>query len=220
MNYAVFVSGRGGFSKVLYKNRHLIKNGNFSLVLSDRDCPGIEFFKNETDISSYLVDYNSFISSAQFEEKIFNILYDHKIDYIFLNYDRLIGKYLIDKFPGRIFNLHLSLLPLFRGLNAIKKSYDSNMLFYGSTFHIVDETVDGGPILGQLILNRDFEDSIDQFTDKLFKSTACFFLNMVYNVINNKIVKKDNRVYFDGVKSDKCRTYFPSMILPENCIHL
>lgn len=220
MNYAVFVSGKGGFSKVLYKNRHLINNGNLSLIISDRHCEGIEYFRDSTNISSYLVDYSSINSTSQFEKNIYELLVKHKVDFIFLNFDRIISKYLIDKFPNKIFNLHLSLLPLFRGLNAIKKSFDSNMLFYGSTFHIVDESVDGGPVLGQLILGRDFEDSIERYTDKLFKNTAFFFVNMVYNVLNYEIVTENNFAYFEGLSAEHRTAHFPRFNIPENYIEL
>ncbi|MBF0564985.1 MAG: phosphoribosylglycinamide formyltransferase, partial [Nitrospirae bacterium] len=62
---------------------------------------------------------------------------------------RVVKKPLIEAFPMRIMNIHPSLLPSFRGLDAQKQALDYGVKVAGCTVHFVDEGVDTGPIIIQ-----------------------------------------------------------------------
>jgi phosphoribosylglycinamide formyltransferase-1 len=66
-----------------------------------------------------------------------------------LTFNRLIPQSVIDSFNGRIFNLHLSLLPMFPGFGATRKALESGLPYAGVTVHLVDAGIDTGPIIGQ-----------------------------------------------------------------------
>jgi phosphoribosylglycinamide formyltransferase 1 len=55
----------------------------------------------------------------------------------------------LDRFPGRIVNVHPSLLPAFPGLHAIDDALDAGVPETGVTVHVVNEDVDEGPVLRQ-----------------------------------------------------------------------
>jgi phosphoribosylglycinamide formyltransferase-1 len=61
----------------------------------------------------------------------------------------LLGPDFIRRFPGRILNVHPSLLPAFAGVGAIKQAVDYGVKVMGVTVHLVDEGVDSGPIVLQ-----------------------------------------------------------------------
>lgn len=62
---------------------------------------------------------------------------------------RLVKRPLLDAFPGRILNIHPSLLPAFPGLESWKQALDAGAAEAGCTVHYVDEGMDTGPIILQ-----------------------------------------------------------------------
>ena len=75
----------------------------------------------------------------------------------------LLSAALIDRFRGRIVNVHPSLLPAFPGVRAIEQALDYGVRVTGVTVHFVDEGVDSGPI----ILQRPVEVPADGDRDAL-----------------------------------------------------
>ena len=77
-------------------------------------------------------------------------LEEHQVELVVLaGYMHLLTKPFLDRFPGRIVNVHPSLLPRFPGAHAIEDALASDVDTTGVTVHVVDEGIDTGPILRQ-----------------------------------------------------------------------
>ena len=77
-------------------------------------------------------------------------LEEHGVELVVLaGYMHLLTKPFLDRFPGRIVNVHPSLLPQFPGTDAIGDALAAAVEETGVTVHLVDEGVDTGPILAQ-----------------------------------------------------------------------
>ena len=77
-------------------------------------------------------------------------LEEHDVDLVVLaGYMHLLTRPFLARFPGRIVNVHPSLLPAFPGANPIEDALASGVETTGVTVHLVDEGVDTGPILVQ-----------------------------------------------------------------------
>jgi phosphoribosylglycinamide formyltransferase-1 len=68
---------------------------------------------------------------------------------VLAGYMHLLTRAFLDRFPGRIVNVHPSLLPAFPGVRAIEEQLSARVAESGATVHVVDEGVDSGPILRQ-----------------------------------------------------------------------
>ena len=68
---------------------------------------------------------------------------------ILAGFMRIVRGALLDAFPGRILNIHPSLLPKYPGLGAWRQALESDDVETGCTVHLVDAGVDTGPVLGQ-----------------------------------------------------------------------
>ena len=77
-------------------------------------------------------------------------LEEHGVDLVVLaGYMHLLTKPFLTRFPGRIVNIHPSLLPAFPGAHPIEDAVAAGVETTGVTVHLVDEGVDTGPILVQ-----------------------------------------------------------------------
>ena len=65
----------------------------------------------------------------------------------------------LTRFPERVLNLHPSLLPAFPGAHAIDDAYAAGVAETGVTVHLVDEVLDGGPIVSQVRLSVNYDES-------------------------------------------------------------
>ncbi|MDR2863481.1 MAG: phosphoribosylglycinamide formyltransferase [Puniceicoccales bacterium] len=80
---------------------------------------------------------------------------------------RVIKQPLLDAFPGRVINLHPSLLPAFPGLDAIGQAWRHGVKVSGCTVHYVNATVDGGAIIDQAAVRREDGDTLESFAQKI-----------------------------------------------------
>ena len=71
---------------------------------------------------------------------------------VLAGYMALLTPGFLQRFPGRVINVHPALLPAFPGLRAIEQALDYGVKVFGVTVHFVDEGVDTGPIIAQRAL--------------------------------------------------------------------
>jgi phosphoribosylglycinamide formyltransferase 1 len=77
-------------------------------------------------------------------------LEEHGVELVVLaGYMHLLTKPFLDRFPGRIVNVHPSLLPAFPGAHAVADALAAGVATTGVTVHYVDEGLDSGPIIRQ-----------------------------------------------------------------------
>jgi phosphoribosylglycinamide formyltransferase-1 len=69
---------------------------------------------------------------------------------VLAGYMQLLTPAFLDRFPGRIVNVHPSLLPEFAGgMDAVEQALSGGAVMTGATVHLVTEDLDAGPILAQ-----------------------------------------------------------------------
>jgi len=123
-----------------------------AIVLSDRADAFILERARRHGIATGVIDCRGFRSrfpeDAQRETAA--ILRGSGVGFVCLaGFMRLIGAPLLDAYPGRILNIHPSLLPDFPGLEAWKQALAAGVVETGCTVHIVDEGMDSGPVILQ-----------------------------------------------------------------------
>ncbi len=103
-------------------------------------------------------------------------LKERKTDLIALaGFMRLLTPVLIDSYPGRIINIHPSLLPKYPGTHGILDSFESGDSELGITIHRVDYGLDTGPVIVQKSFNRSGEESLDEIESKIHELEHLFY---------------------------------------------
>jgi Folate-dependent phosphoribosylglycinamide formyltransferase PurN len=82
---------------------------------------------------------------------------------------KILSKTFIDKFPGKIINIHPSLLPKYKGLNTHRRAIENNETVAGCTVHYVNENLDDGEIVLQKEIRINNNDTEHTLADKVLK---------------------------------------------------
>jgi len=84
------------------------------------------------------------------EDEIIALFEAYNVDMIVMaGWMKIVSKKFVDAFPGRIINLHPSLLPKYKGLHAIEQAIAAGEAQTGCTVHFVNEHLDSGAIIKQ-----------------------------------------------------------------------
>jgi phosphoribosylglycinamide formyltransferase-1 len=95
-------------------------------------------------------------------------LREARVDLVVLaGFMRVVKAPLLEAFPGRMINLHPSLLPAFPGLDGIGQTWRAGAAEGGCTVHWVNAEVDGGAHLGQTRVRREASDTPESFATKV-----------------------------------------------------
>jgi phosphoribosylglycinamide formyltransferase 1 len=122
------------------------------IVISDVEKSGILSLARDYQVPGLYVQPGRFKTKLepQIEEDIVRLLRDADVELVVLaGYMRVVKAPLLNAFPQKIINIHPSLLPKFRGLEAWKQALEAGETVTGCTVHYVNATVDAGEILGQ-----------------------------------------------------------------------
>lgn len=147
----VLASGRGtNLQALIEASRSGALEATIAVVISDRPKAEALDRAREAGIPAVFLDPKSHETRQAYDGAAADLLREHGVELVILaGYMRLVSGALISPFKDRIINIHPSLLPSFPGLRAQKQALDWGVRITGCTVHMVDETMDQGPIIIQ-----------------------------------------------------------------------
>ena len=125
----------------------------------------------------------------------------HEIDVIILaGFLRILGPQVIEKYPGRILNVHPSLIPSFcgegyYGLKVHQEALARGVKVTGATVHIVNEIPDGGPILLQKAVEVLPEDTPETLQKRVMERAEWILLPQAAEMLSAQIMEERERSY-------------------------
>lgn len=168
---AILISGRGSNMQALIK---ATENPDFPakivLVLSNKkEASGLDFVKSK-GIKTAIVSHQDFNNYQQprlaFEEAMQIHLVASGAQLVCLaGFMRILSPWFVEKWRNRLINIHPSLLPDFKGANAVQDAIDAKVRISGCSTHFVSEEMDAGEIIMQKavnILENDDKESLAQ----------------------------------------------------------
>lgn len=193
MKICFLASGGGGNFKFLHlaKELEFIKNIDFFLI-ADRECGSLEYAV-KSGIYNKKINYKQDNNIELLEE-----LERINPDIIVTNWHKIIDAEVVQKYYGKLINLHYSLLPAFGGLigiEPIKRAYEKNCQYVGATCHFVDERLDSGKIISQALLKTDIP--IEEAIQIVFQKGCLILLNTILQLSDKDIIEKSENKKFD-----------------------
>ncbi|MFO7629486.1 MAG: phosphoribosylglycinamide formyltransferase [Prochlorococcaceae cyanobacterium] len=148
---AVMASGSGSNFEALV---HSCRNGRLAasvelLVVNNPAAPALERARR-LGIPAQLRDHRRYGSRQELDGALVTLFREQAIDLVVMaGWMRIVTPVLIEAFDGRLINIHPSLLPSFRGLDAVGQALAAGVTLSGCSAHLVNEELDGGEILVQ-----------------------------------------------------------------------
>ncbi|MBK1973943.1 phosphoribosylglycinamide formyltransferase [Campylobacter sp. TTU-622] len=190
---AILFSGNGSNLENILKKLHRkkVKGIYFEVVLcicNNKNAFGIQRAK-KYNLESMIIEHNNYTKREDFDEVLVNEIQKSGADLTILaGFMRILSPVFTQNIKA--INLHPSLLPLFKGANAIKQSYESDMKVAGVSVHWVDETLDGGEIIAQEAFEKK-NLSFKEFEDKIHILEHQILIQAIIE-ISEKILKENN----------------------------
>lgn len=165
---AVFISGTGSNLKNLIKFSKIKKSPiSIDLIISNSFLAKGLKYAEKYKIKKKVFNYQNINTS---EKNILYILKKNKIKFICLaGFMKILSKDFINKFDGKIINIHPSLLPKYKGLNTHIRAIKNKDKFAGCTVHFVTSKLDSGKIIMQKKIRLTNKENVSSLAKKVLK---------------------------------------------------
>jgi len=185
---AIFASGNGSnFEAILQSIEDKTLNVDcVGCIVDKEDAYVIERAHNH-NIPVFNCLRKNYLSKIEMEEAILNQLKEWEVDTIVLaGYMRIIGSTLLSAYKQNIINIHPSLLPKYRGVDALGQALANHDTLLGITVHYVDEGVDTGSIIKQLEFVVGKDESRESIEKKLHSLEHQFYPAVLKELLEEK----------------------------------
>jgi phosphoribosylglycinamide formyltransferase 1 len=169
---AILISGRGSnMAALIEAARPADFPAEIALVISNRAGAGGLDRAKASGVATELVESKPFGKDrAAFETVLEQKLKQHRIELICLaGFMRLFTAEFVQRWHGRILNIHPSLLPLFPGLDPHGQALKAGVKISGATVHFVIPETDAGPIVMQGAVPVRDDDTAEALSERILK---------------------------------------------------
>ena len=182
---AVFASGYGSnFEAIARAAQRGDIPAEVVLLVCDKASARACDIARELGIESFIFYAKEYSSKQEYESAIVEQCQARGVEMICLaGYMRIVGDVLLRTYPQRIINLHPSLLPSFKGAEAIRQAFVYGVKVYGATIHYVDESLDGGKIIAQKAVAYEGND-FEELTELIHSAERELYIETIRKILN------------------------------------
>ncbi len=181
---SVFISGKGSNFKNLFKFSLAEKSPiEIVLVVSNNSKAKGLIFAKKKNIKNKVFNL---INKKDAENKILKELKKEKVDLICLaGFMKILSKNFIQKFKGKIINIHPSLLPKYKGLNTHFRAIKNKDKYSGCTVHFVNSKLDSGKIILQKKIKIKKKDTPKSLSKRILKEEHILYPKAIKKIYSN-----------------------------------
>ena len=187
LNLGILISGRGSnmLNLVNASQRGLI-NSKIKIVISNnKNSIGIDKAKRK-NIKTKIINQKDYESKKDFENALTNTLKNQNVDLVCLaGFMSILSKNFLKDWNRKVINIHPSLLPSFRGKNAVKQALEQRVKTAGCSVHFVDEGIDTGEIISQEKVPVSSNDDEETLGKKILKKEHVLYIKVIKELERN-----------------------------------
>ncbi|GBF79826.1 phosphoribosylglycinamide formyltransferase [Aphanothece sacrum] len=151
LKLGVLASGSGSNFEVIVKAIEKEElNAEIPILIYNNPKAKVKERAQRLKIPTILLNHREFKQREDLDKKIVEVFQEHQVEWVIMaGWMRVITPILLEAFPNRVINIHPSLLPSFKGINAVEQALKAGVKITGCTVHLASLEVDSGPILMQ-----------------------------------------------------------------------
>ena len=187
---AIFASGTGSNFEKIADDSRLKEKIDIVLLVCDKPNAAVIKKARDRNINTYVFSAKDFASKQDYETAILEKVKD--LDYIFLaGYMRIISPYFLENYKKTILNLHPSLLPKYKGKDAIEQAYKAQEREIGISIHYVNEELDGGGVIAQKSLTVKDGETLEEVTTRIHELEHELYPNVILKLVEEALWRKE-----------------------------
>lgn len=169
-------------------------DANVAVVISDNKDAFALKRAQKHGIAAELVNPHG-LNREEFDEKIDEILSKYHVSLVVgAGYMRLLTDGFVKKWFGKLINIHPSLLPSFKGVQAQKDAFDYGVKISGCTTHFMDSKMDHGPIILQAAVLIKENDTAEEVKNRILEVEHQILPRTVYLFVEQRLEIRGRRV--------------------------
>lgn len=196
----VLISGRGSNMRVIAEHaRRDILPVDVRAVISDQPAaPGLDIAR-ELGIPTRSVRPRDYPDRASFDAALADVISEYAPKLIVLaGYMRILSPVFVQRFAGRMLNIHPSLLPKHRGLHTHQRVLDAGEHEHGVSVHFVTEELDGGPVVLQAVIDVEARDTADTLSARIQQFEHRIYPQVIAWFAQDRLQLRNNEAWLDG----------------------
>ena len=200
LRLAVLISGRGSnMATIARAGIDGTLNAQSVLVLSDRaDAAGLGVARN-LGVEAQVVAWRGAAGRDEFERALAEAIDASKPDLVVLaGFMRVLSKAFVERYAGRMLNIHPSLLPRYRGLHTHRRVLEASDSEHGASVHFVTAELDGGPVALQSKVQVAAGDTEASLQARVQATEHIIYPRVIGWIAAGRLAAHGDRVWLDG----------------------
>lgn len=178
---AILISGGGSNMRALVEQAN---NYQVALIASNRpDAAGLKWARDH-NLAHFALDSRG-LGKEEFDRRMSAVLDEHGVGTVALaGFMRILSPWFVDRWAGRILNIHPSLLPKYKGLDTHARAILAGDRSGGCSVHIVTEELDAGAVLGQSEVDIEPGDTPESLAERVLRAEHILYPKILSEFVN------------------------------------
>lgn len=200
---AVLISGSGSNLQAIIDQVMAGLPAEIRVVVSNRPSVlGLERAQR-AGIATRVLDHKAYPDRESYDLALAEMLEEfHPRLLVLAGFMRILSPLFIQRYRGRMLNIHPSLLPKFRGLHTHQRALDAGEQEHGASVHYVTEELDGGPLIIQAKVAVKADDDADRLAARVLQKEHIIYPLAIRWIAEGRLRLDNGRVLKDGVALD------------------
>jgi len=200
LKVAILISGRGSNMATIARECQQGRiAATVSVVVSDR--PGVAGITTAQDmgIETHVVARKSAVNRDAFEHSLAEAMDNHTPDLVVLaGFMRVLSAPFVERYAGRMINIHPSLLPKYTGLHTHQRVLEAGDAEHGASVHYVTPELDGGPVILQSRVPVKTGDTESTVAARVMATEHVIYPRVVGWIADGRLKWNEGRPTLDG----------------------